>query len=307
MRGAVSLEVQDTGPGIPVDALNRVFDPFFSTKTQGTGLGLSMVYGFVKQSHGHVKISSELGRGTIVRLFLPRSHRSASPASTKPQAERIARGQRELVLVVEDDSGVRALTVELLHRLGYRTLAAGDAASALDLLGSARDVSLMLADVVLPGGKNGAELAREVTRKQMIVLEASGRRHDWTVLISDSLAAGTGSIQLDDFEATLDGIQRRFRVTLSSADTARRQLRIGMEIETPAQPNVPANAVGRYSVDFDVGFFSTPMIDNTRLSNDQRPGGLCFAASARRRPESDALFQFNRSRRPVPYRQSRLG
>lgn len=114
------------------------------------------------------------------------------------------------------------------------------------------------------------DLAREVTRKQMIVLEASGRRHDWTVLISDSLAAGTGSEQLDDVEVALDGIKRRFRVTLSRADTVRRELRVGLEIETPEQAGVPQNAVGRYTVDFDVGFFSTPMIDNTRLSNDQR-------------------------------------
>ena len=114
------------------------------------------------------------------------------------------------------------------------------------------------------------ELAREVTRKQMIVLEASGRRHDWTVMISDTLAAGTGSEQLDDVDATLDGIRRRFRVTLQRADTTHRVLRIGLEIETPAQPGVPSNAVGRYAVDFDLGFFSTPMIDNTRLSNDQR-------------------------------------
>lgn len=114
------------------------------------------------------------------------------------------------------------------------------------------------------------DLAREVTRKQMIVLEASGQRHDWTVLISDSLAAGKGTEQLDDFEGTLDGIKRRFRVTLSGADTVRRELHVGLEIETAAQPGVPPNAVGRSTVDFDLGFYSTPMIDNTRLSNDQR-------------------------------------
>jgi hypothetical protein len=115
------------------------------------------------------------------------------------------------------------------------------------------------------------DLAREVTRKQMIVLEASGRRHDWTVMISDSLAAGTASEQLQDVDVELDGIRRRFRVTLAQADTTRRELRVGLEIETPPdQPGVPKNAVGRYTVDFDVGFFSTPMIDNTRLSNDQR-------------------------------------
>jgi hypothetical protein len=114
------------------------------------------------------------------------------------------------------------------------------------------------------------DLAREVTRKQMIILEASGRRHDWTVLVSDSLIDGTGSETLEDVDVTLDGVRRRFRVTLSRADTVRRELRIGLEIETPEQPGVPPNAVGRYTVDFDVGFFSTPMIDNTRLSNDQR-------------------------------------
>ena len=114
------------------------------------------------------------------------------------------------------------------------------------------------------------DLAREVTRKQMIVLESSGRRHDWTVLISDTLAAGTASEQLSDVDVTLDGIRRRFRVTLSSADTVRRVLKVGLEIDTPKQAGVPDNAVGRYSVDFDLGFYSTPMIDNTRLSNDQR-------------------------------------
>jgi hypothetical protein len=113
-------------------------------------------------------------------------------------------------------------------------------------------------------------LAREVTRKQMIVLESSGLRHDWTVLISDTLAAGTGSEQLEDVEMTLDGVRRRFRVTLSRADTVRRNLQVSLEIETPEQPGVPSNAVGRYNVDFQVGFYSTPMIDNTRLSNDQR-------------------------------------
>lgn len=115
-----------------------------------------------------------------------------------------------------------------------------------------------------------SELAREVTRKQLIVLEAGGQRHDWTVLLSDSLLAGLQSGTLDDVELSLDGIRRRFRVTIYSADTALRELKVGLEIETPAQPGVGAMAAGRYAVDFDVGFFSTPMIDNTRLSNDQR-------------------------------------
>lgn len=115
-----------------------------------------------------------------------------------------------------------------------------------------------------------ADLAREVTRKQMIVLESGGQRFDWTVLLSDSLIAGTKSEQLEDVRLVLDGVARRFRVTLSRADTAQRELRVGLEIETSAQPGVSASAVGRYNVEFDVGFYSTPMIDNTRLSNDQR-------------------------------------
>jgi hypothetical protein len=114
------------------------------------------------------------------------------------------------------------------------------------------------------------ELAREVTRKQLIVLEAGGQRTNWTVIFSDSLLAGTTSETLEDAELALDGITRRFRVTVSRADTATRQLRVGLEIETPDQPGVSQIASGRYAVEFEVGFFSTPMIDNTRLSNDQR-------------------------------------
>jgi hypothetical protein len=115
-----------------------------------------------------------------------------------------------------------------------------------------------------------SELAREVTRKQIIVLEAGGKRFDWTVILNDSLMAGTTSQQLDDVELTLDGIKRRFRVTLSGADVDRRELKIGLEVETAVQPGVPPTSAGRSSVDFAVSFFSSPMIDNTRLSNDQR-------------------------------------
>lgn len=115
-----------------------------------------------------------------------------------------------------------------------------------------------------------SELAREITRKQLIALEAGGQRFNWTILLSDSLIAGFTSQTLEDVELTLDGIKRRFRVTIYQADTAQREIKVGLEIETPPQAGVTGIAAGRYSVDFDVGFFSTPMIDNTRLSNDQR-------------------------------------
>jgi hypothetical protein len=115
-----------------------------------------------------------------------------------------------------------------------------------------------------------SDLAREVTRKQVIVLESGGKRFDWTVLLSDSLMDGSSSVQLEDVELALGGITRRFRVTLVRADTVTRELRLGLEIETATQPGVASAAAGRYSVEFDLGFYSTPMIDNTRLSNDQR-------------------------------------
>lgn len=115
-----------------------------------------------------------------------------------------------------------------------------------------------------------ADLAREVTRKQMIVLEAGGRRHDWTVILEDSLLAGAGSVVLEDVQLTLDGLTRRFRLTLSRPDTAAREIRVGLEVDSPAQPGIRSEAVGRYTTEFTVGFYSTPMIDNTRLSNDQR-------------------------------------
>jgi hypothetical protein len=115
-----------------------------------------------------------------------------------------------------------------------------------------------------------SDLAREVTRKQLIVLEAGGGRFDWTVLFSDSLIEGTRSEQLEDVTLSLDGVERRFRVTVQRVDTAERQVRLGLEIATPAQRGVQSAAAGRYAVEFDVSFFSSPMIDNTRLSNDQR-------------------------------------
>jgi len=159
----VVIAVSDDGAGIPPEILGRVFDPFFTTKEvgRGSGLGLSMVYGFAKQSRGHVKIYSEVGHGTTVKLFLPRSRDKSSPLATREPAASAPMGNRELLLVVEDDPALRALVVQLLHRLGYRTVAAGDAAGALRLLAAETGVALLLADMVLPGGKNGAELSRE--------------------------------------------------------------------------------------------------------------------------------------------------
>jgi PAS domain S-box-containing protein len=174
----VRIAVTDDGTGIAPEVLGKVFEPFFTTKEvgKGSGLGLSMVYGFAKQSNGHIQIDSELGRGTTVKLFLPRSSDGALPEALEPQVENAPRGRRELVLVVEDDDNLRRLTVNLLQRLGYRTLAAGEAASALKVMVANPEVSLLLTDMVLPGGTNGAALARQAhaARPGLPVLFMSG-------------------------------------------------------------------------------------------------------------------------------------
>jgi signal transduction histidine kinase len=158
----VMVAVSDTGNGIPKDLLDKVFEPFFTTKGagEGTGLGLSMVYGFVKQSGGHVKIYSKVGQGTTVKIYLPRLFGGSSDASEAAAAVTTAlHSAAETILVVEDDEDVRAYMVEVLQELGYRVLAAEDGAAALRLLEEGRDVDLFLTDVGLPGGVNGRQLA----------------------------------------------------------------------------------------------------------------------------------------------------
>ena len=165
----VLLAVSDTGAGMTKDVLDRVFEPFFTTKEigQGTGLGLSMVYGFVKQSGGHVKIYSEPGAGTTVKLYLPRLLSEQAGETARVQAAPIRGGNRgELVLVVEDEHDVRALTVETLRELGYDVLEADNGPSALQLLDSHPGIRLLFTDVGLPGGLNGRQLAEQARQRQ---------------------------------------------------------------------------------------------------------------------------------------------
>jgi len=157
----VQIAVRDTGVGMPEEVLEHAFEPFYTTKDvgEGSGLGLSMVYGFARQSGGDATIESEPGTGTEVRVFLPRSEKSvASPERT--QFSDLKRGQGESVLVLEDDPDVRALTVASLEGLGYRALEAGDANAAMLVLEEkANKLDLLLSDMVLPGGISGPELA----------------------------------------------------------------------------------------------------------------------------------------------------
>jgi PAS domain S-box-containing protein len=160
----VMLAVSDTGCGMTPQVLAQVFQPFFSTKPtgSGTGLGLSMVYGFVRQSGGHVKIYSEPGQGTTVKLYLPRAHEGADAVDATPGSGAEAGGD-ETVLVVEDDAAVRGATVEMLQELGYRVLKAGDADQALvvidDAVAQHAAIDLLFTDVVMPGRLKSPELA----------------------------------------------------------------------------------------------------------------------------------------------------
>ena len=159
----VMLTVRDNGTGIPAHLLNKVFEPFFTTKDvgAGTGLGLSQVYGFVKQSGGHIAIESTPGEGTTVHLYLPRDHAAAERDPAPAPDPRIPRGyQGEGVLVVEDNPDVRAHSVGILKELGYTVAEAGDGPAALALLEIRPDIRLLFTDVGLPNGMNGRELAQ---------------------------------------------------------------------------------------------------------------------------------------------------
>ena len=155
------ISVTDSGAGMARDVVNRAFEPFFTTKPlgQGTGLGLSMIYGFAQQSEGHVRIYSEVGQGTTVKLYLPRFRGVLPGEEDAPQTSAAQLSpDRETVLVVEDEPVVRALIVDVLHELGYRALEAEDGPSGLAVLQSSATVDVLVTDIGLPG-LNGRQLA----------------------------------------------------------------------------------------------------------------------------------------------------
>lgn len=173
----VVLSVSDNGCGMPETVISRAFDPFFTTKPigQGTGLGLSMIYGFSKQSHGHVSIKSEVGLGTTVQLFLPRFQGLREEAEPPLQSSALYAENGETVLIVEDDPAVRALVSEVLNELGYAFIEAGQATDAVPILESAQRIDLLISDVGLPGmnGRQLAEIARQL-RPELKVLFITG-------------------------------------------------------------------------------------------------------------------------------------
>ena len=155
-----SIQVSDNGIGMPAAVLERIFEPFYTTKEpgQGTGLGLAMVFGFIKQSGGHIGVYSEVGHGTTVRLYLPRTS-VAEPVSVTP-SPLAQEGDGRTILVVEDNAKLRQLTARLLMAGGYRVLDTDDTQAALGIIDGAEVVDLLFTDVVMPGGVNGYDLAR---------------------------------------------------------------------------------------------------------------------------------------------------
>jgi len=173
----VVLSVTDTGCGMPQSTINRAFDPFFTTKPigQGTGLGLSMIYGFSKQSRGHVAIDSEVDKGTTVSLFLPRFGGDVPLDSPADVTHALFAQDGETVLIVEDDPAVRVLVSTVLSDLGYAFVEAADADGALPILNSTQRIDLMISDVGLPGmnGRQLAEIGRQY-RPDLKVLFITG-------------------------------------------------------------------------------------------------------------------------------------
>jgi CheY-like chemotaxis protein len=210
------IAVSDTGTGMTQEVLQHVFEPFFTTKgTKGTGLGLSMVHGFVRQSGGQTRIYSEPGRGTTIRIYLPRCLAEISAAAAAATGEASARGN-ELILVVEDNKGMRAMALRQLQSLGYRTIPAEDGAHALEIIRGGAPIDLLFTDVVMPGGMDGRALV-EAARKL---------NPDMRVLFTSGFTAAAASAAMDDaFNANLlskpyrrDELARRIREALDGPD-----------------------------------------------------------------------------------------
>ncbi|SHG29992.1 hypothetical protein SAMN05444169_1704 [Bradyrhizobium erythrophlei] len=210
----VSITVTDTGVGMSAEVAARAFDPFFTTKPigQGTGLGLSMIYGFARQSNGHATIDSTIGRGTTVRLYLPRHHGdvAAAQASVARAAEHAAIG--ETVLVIEDEPVVRAVVLEMVAEQGYRTLEAVDGPSGLKVLRSNARIDLLVTDVGLPGmnGRQVADQARE-TRPDLKILFITGYAE--SAAIADGFLQPGMEMITKPFD--LDHLAQRIRAMIS--------------------------------------------------------------------------------------------
>ena len=209
----VLVSVSDTGTGIPAELIDKVFDPFFTTKPlgQGTGLGLSMVYGFAQQSGGAARIDSQPGRGTSVNLYLPTTRALPVAAQEAPRAAR--RGAGERVLVVEDDASVRMLVREVLQELHYEAIEIGEPAAALPILESAERIDLMISDIGMPG-INGRDLANAARahRPDLPILFITGYAEQATqrgTFLGPGMSMITKPFSLQALAAKVDELIRR--------------------------------------------------------------------------------------------------
>ena len=234
----VKLAISDTGTGMTTEVMAQVFEPFFSTKPvgSGTGLGLSMVYGFIKQSGGHVEVQSRLGVGTTMALYLPRTEHNEEIIVATDTGPVI--GGTETILVAEDDAGVRATVVELLCELGYRVLKAKDAAGALTVIESGIAVDLLFTDVVMPGTLKSLELVR-IARQRLpgiAVLFTSGYTQN-VITYGDRVEEG---VELLPKPYTREALARRLRHALAS----RALRRDAASSSTAAPGDTPAASTG---------------------------------------------------------------
>jgi PAS domain S-box-containing protein len=214
----VAISVTDTGSGMTPEVLARAFDPFFTTKPagKGTGLGLSMIYGFAKQSNGQARIYSEAGRGTTVRIYLPRRRGKASEETARKERvapPRAASGQT--VLIVDDEPTVRMLVGDTLAELGYQAIEVGDAASGLNVLESDARIDLLITDVGLPGGMNGKQMADVARRRRpdLKVLFITGYAEN-AALANGELEPGTHIISKP---FAIDRLASRIKAVIDSA------------------------------------------------------------------------------------------
>lgn len=224
------LAVSDTGTGMAPEIIDKVFEPFFSTKGEGkgSGLGLSMVYGFVKQSGGHIKIYSEVGHGTTIKLYLPRAFEDEDKEVQVDNGP--TTGGTETVLVVEDDEAVRQTVVELLSDLGYRVLKASDADNALAVVESGMQIDLLFTDVVMPGTLKSPELARKAKERlpNLAVLFTSGYTEN-SIVHGGKLDAG---LELLSKPYTREALARKLRHVL--ANSHQRKVAATTPVEVPA-------------------------------------------------------------------------
>jgi signal transduction histidine kinase/ActR/RegA family two-component response regulator len=221
----VRLSVIDTGTGMTPEVRARVFEPFFTTKDvgKGSGLGLAQVYGFATQSRGTVRIASEVGKGTTIALYLPRSNNAPTHDQHHPvDLYRDTPPHNEgRILLVEDDNEVAALVNEMLEQLGYEVTRASSAAAALGALADGRSVDIIFSDVMMPGGMNGVELAREIKRRRsdISILLTSGYSE---AAVHEAKGAGVRILskpyRIDELAVALDAIRSenvRYRAHIS--------------------------------------------------------------------------------------------